>query len=48
MSPRAKLRKVAENACSLEKITQFTHAGDQLTTPENCDSSLRSAAFAMR
>ena len=44
MGPRAKLRRVAENACSLEKINQFTRAGAQLNLLKNCESGLRSAA----
>ena len=48
VSPRTKLRKVAENACPLERIAQFTQAGAQLDLLTNCDSSIRSAASGMR
>ena len=48
MGPRAKLRKDAESACSIELIAQFVQAGDQLNSLKNCDSSLRSAASGIR
>ena len=48
MGPRAKMRKVAENATSTEQISQFPHAGAQLGLLRNCDASLRSAAAGIR
>ena len=48
LGPGAKLRKVAEGACSLDQINQFSQAAAQLNTPKNRDSRLRSAASGIR
>ena len=48
MGSRAKLAKVAEDACSMEQIAQRAQAGAQLNVLENCGSSPRSAASGIR
>ena len=48
MGPMAKLRRVAEDACSLGQINKFTQSGAQLNMPKNCGPSLRSAVSGMR